>query len=131
MAALQALLQQLNSAASTAASVAQDPRIARRMDQCALCGVCPSDLNALREREEKTHNIQACQRRLVEMYGQDCQILTNKLTLANEEIERQRKEIAEKDARLATFDADVEHLKRCMSELERARAALESYVFKP
>lgn len=127
MAALQALLQQLTSAAS----VTQDPRIVRQLDQCVVCGTCPSDLSELREREQKTHNILAGQRRLVEMYGQECQVLTNKLAVANEEIERQREEIAEKDARLATFDADVEHLKRCMSELERARAALESCAFKP
>jgi chromosome segregation ATPase len=150
--ALEALLQQLTAASHLSI---RDPRIARQQEQCVACGVCPSELRDMREREQKTHNIHAGQQRLVEMYGKDCQTLTSKLAAANDSLERQqqeierqqkeierqqreiegfRKELADKDARLsafesrqAKFDADVRSLKQVMSELERARSLLEDH----
>ena len=133
MATLQALLEQLT--AGSHASI-QDPRIARQQEQCAACGARPSELSDMREREQKTHNIYAGQRRLVEMYGKDCQVLTGKLSAANDSLERQqqeiedlRKELADKEARLwafesqqAKFEQDVLILKQVMNQLEDARA---------
>jgi hypothetical protein len=137
MATLEALLQQLTAASHVSI---QDPRTVRQQEQCVACGARPSDLRDMREREQKTHNIYAGQRRLVEMYGQDCQLLTGKLSAANDSLERQhremdslKKELADKDARLsvfeaqrAQFEADVDRLKNSMAELEHARSALES-----
>lgn len=140
MATLQALLEQLTAGSHMSI---QDPRTARQQEQCAACGARPSELSDMRERETKTHNIYAGQRRLVEMYGKDCQVLTGKLSAANDSLERQqqdierqhteledlRKELADKEARLwafesqqAKFEQDVLMLKQVMNELEDARA---------
>jgi hypothetical protein len=115
MATLKALLDTLNHVGQ---QQAMDPRTARQLKTCSLCGANSSDLQAVLDREAKQQNIHSGQQRLLEVYARDCDGLTRRLAAAHEAIE-------DKDRLLAAMqrqrEEDVALLKRAMHELERAR----------